>query len=80
MKGARAGGELFPGSWSWAGKSGAKTGAGIMRRTDDGIAEVTVAVHEAVVARLQSIQPALESQTLFYMEAELKAQLYLENR
>jgi hypothetical protein len=35
MKGARAGRQLFPGTWSWAAKSGAKTGAGIMELMTD---------------------------------------------
>lgn len=79
MQGARAGRRLFPGSWSWS--APAKTAGLIMERAGPPrlpIRKVTVAIHDTVSNRLQSLIPAIADRFERLFVQELHYALNLE--
>lgn len=72
MAGARAGRRLFAGAWSWP--NSRKMKGLIVQRTGDQrlpVEVVTVEVHQAVLNRIQAIQPAIDARFLTLLQQEL---------
>lgn len=71
MTGARAGRRLFPGAWSWSAPR--KTAGVIMQRRGADrlpIDKIVVPIHQAVLDRMNQLQPAIAArfQTLLFQE------------
>jgi hypothetical protein len=81
MQGARAGRKSFPDTWSWPASQ--RMAGLIVQRTTEArlpVEVVTLDLHEAVIARLESIQPAVAARFQALLVQELNYALRHENR
>jgi hypothetical protein len=81
-RGARVGGKLYPGSWSWG--AGSQTGASVMRRTgaerDAAVEVVTADINDPVQARMRELKPVIQARLSYEMTRALRAVQYATPR
>lgn len=81
MTGARAGRRSFPGTWSWS--APAKTAGLIMERRGAArlpLDKVVVPIHQAVLTRMEQLQPAVAARFQALLLQELNYALNVETR